>query len=73
VIEASDVVEDDFLDPVHCFGLHLDDEIINAIETVYVGDLLDASEGVDDRGFLPELSVQKNIGLHLNHETSANT
>jgi hypothetical protein len=30
-------------------------------------------ESVDDGGFLPKLSVQKNIGLHLNQETSAST
>ena len=73
MFEAPDIVEHDLLYPVNGVSLHLDDKIIDTIDNVYGYDLLDALQRIDDGGFLPKLSAQKNIGLHLNQETSAYT
>jgi hypothetical protein len=57
VVEAAYLVEHNLLDLVHGIGLHLDDKVVDSIETVYTGDLLDSIQGFNDLGLHPEFSV----------------
>lgn len=58
VVQAAHLVEYNLLDPVHGICFHLNDDVVDSIEAVNVGDLFDSAQGLDDLGLHTKLSIQ---------------